>query len=102
MAGQVARMMPLIVEHVAIDDRVLDSLRRHHEPASAAGQIILHARASGRTDPAFIEDGDIGGQSDFQPSAILDAKKICRLRRDALTACSKVIARRSRTQVPSR
>src|SRR5271155_2049907 len=81
---QVARMMPVLVEHVAVDDGVFDALRRHHEPAAAAGQIVLHARALGRAYLALVEDRDVGGQPDLEPAAILDSEEVRRLRRDSL------------------
>src|ERR1700735_843414 len=84
LAGEVSRMMAVIVEDVAVYDRVLDALRRHHESAAAAGQIVLHARALGRADFALVENRDVGGKPDLEPSAILYSEKVCRLRRDSL------------------
>jgi hypothetical protein len=40
-------MMAVLVENVAVDDRVLDALGWHHEAAAAAGEIVLHAGALG-------------------------------------------------------
>ena len=54
-------MVAVIVEDVAVYNRVLDPLGRHHEASAAAGQIVLHARALGRADFTLVENRDIGG-----------------------------------------
>src|SRR5208282_2866851 len=83
-ARHCAGMLAPLVEDVAVDDGVFDSLRGHYESAASARQIVLHPRALGGADRALIEDGDIGGQTDLEPSAILDAEKVRGLRGDAL------------------
>src|SRR5271155_1970657 len=74
LSRQVARMTALFVEHVAVDDRVLDALRRHHEAAAAAGQIVLHARALGRSDFALVENWNAGWTADLGGSGALNSK----------------------------
>src|SRR5690349_16107856 len=45
---QVAAMTAVLVEHLAVDDGVLDALRGHHQAPAAAGQVIAHFGPPGR------------------------------------------------------
>src|SRR5580692_4400082 len=81
---QVAAVVAMLVQHFAVDDRVLDSLRGHDQAAAAARQVGAHLGPLGRIVRVVIEDGEVGGLARLQATAPLDAIEISRLRSDAL------------------
>src|SRR5260370_36666750 len=70
-------MLPMLVDDLAVDDRVLHAAGRHHEPDPAAGKIVAHPLTLGGVDRVVVENRDVGGESGCKPSAIPDPEK-CR------------------------
>ena len=55
LSGHRAAVLAMLIDHGAVDHGVFDTLRRHHQPPSTAGQIVLHLRALGGIDGIVIE-----------------------------------------------
>src|SRR5215472_18715919 len=77
-------MLAVLVEHLAVDQSVLDSLRWHHEPAPSTRQIALHLGPLGGTHRPLIENGHIGGKASIEPAAVLQSEEVRRFGGDSL------------------
>src|SRR2546425_863883 len=76
--------MPVFVQHLSVDNRVLDAFRLRHQPASPARQVVADFRALRRADRAEVEDCDVRRQPGPQLAAIGETEEPRRLRGDPL------------------
>src|SRR5690348_2912892 len=84
-AGERAVMSSaLLVKHLAVDDRGLDSESARHQAASAARQVVQHLGAMAGINRRVVEDDEVGGVAGSDSTAALDAEIICGLRSHAL------------------
>src|SRR6266851_7593783 len=72
-AGERAVMSSAFVEHLAVDDRVLDSESARHQAASAARQVMQHLGALAGINRRVVEDDEVGGVAASDSAATLDA-----------------------------
>jgi len=70
----------MLVNDLAIDNRVLDASRRHYKSERTAGEIIAHLLTGTGVNRVWIEDGYVGSQSRSKPPTVGYPKKICGLR----------------------
>src|SRR3984893_17657467 len=74
----------VVVEDLAVDDGVVDSLCADDQPAAAAGQIVEHLGTPGGSYLVVIEKHNVGGKTRRKPAAIVHAEEGSGVRGNAL------------------
>src|SRR5262249_23738726 len=84
LAWQRSGVPAVHVNHFTVDDRVVDTLRRHHEAGAAARQVANLVLAHLGVDLIEVEDHPVSGHTWREPSAPHHTENVGGIRRHQL------------------